>query len=71
MVDKKSDYNNVPVAYCRTCLSLAVKDAKLSATSETTVGYCGKCSNGDIGEAHIHEWEEMYEKVRDKSFSPF
>lgn len=49
----KQEYNDVPVLYCKHCLSLRVQN--LDGTD-----YCDKCGGTDIGEVHIHEWEEMY-----------
>lgn len=74
MVDKKTDYNNVPVEYCKTCLSLNVRFAKLGLSSaspdapKTEVTYCGACSNAEIGTTHITEWEDMYESKYGKKF---
>ncbi len=73
MVTQKQDYNNVPVAYCKTCLSLAVVEVNLSssvATDDTIpkICYCSKCSNTEVEEAHITEWEEKYEQRFGKKF---
>jgi hypothetical protein len=48
-------YNDVPVIYCKQCLSLAVR-----AFGESD--YCDHCGSTDIAEAHISEWEKMYEE---------
>ena len=53
----KEDYNNIPVVYCKHCLSLNIRDAGIEELM-----YCDHCSCIDIGEAHIREWEEMYKK---------
>ena len=49
----KEEFNNVPVLYCKHCLSLAILNVD-------GTDYCDKCGGTDIGEAHIHEWEKMY-----------
>lgn len=51
----KGEYNNVPVAYCKHCLSLSIREIDGS-------GYCDKCGSTDVGECHISEWEGLYEK---------
>ena len=56
----KEDYNNIPVFYCKHCLSLNIRDAGFEE-----LVYCDHCSCIDIGEAHISEWEEMYKKKFD------
>ena len=68
MVTKKQDYNNVPVSYCKTCLSLAVVEVSLSSNEDTKVCYCNSCSNVETEEAHIDEWEEKYESRYGKKF---
>lgn len=63
MVTKKQDFNNVPVSYCTTCLSLAIVDVNLSSKEDDKpkLCYCNNCSNAEVAEAHISEWEEKYE----------
>lgn len=72
MVSRKEDYNSVPVSYCKTCLSLAIKDVELKTTTgsdiKREVSYCGKCSNTDVEEAHIEEWKEKYKEKYGKDF---
>ena len=72
MVSRKQDYNNVPVAYCTTCLSLAIKDVELKTTvgsdTKRKVSYCTCCSNDSIAECHISEWEAKYEERYGKKF---
>ena len=63
MVTKKADFNNVPVSYCKTCLSLLIKKLK-----NPEVSYCITCSNSDIGEVHVHEWDRLYEERYGKNF---
>lgn len=49
----KEEYNNIPVVYCKHCLSLAIMNLD-------GIDYCDKCGGTETGEAHIHEWEKMY-----------
>lgn len=72
MITKKEDYNNIPVAYCKTCLSLSIKDIELKTTTSSDikreVTYCVTCSNTEIEKCHINEWEEKYENKYNKKF---
>lgn len=65
MITKKNDFNNVPVVYCTTCLSLNIKTVK-GVTED--VPYCCKCGNFDTKTAHIVDWEELYEDKYGKKF---
>lgn len=56
---KKKEYNDIPVYYCKHCLSLAVKG--LQNTDE--FNYCSNCGSLDIEECSIEEWEELYKKA--------
>lgn len=56
------DYNNIPVCYCKNCLSLRVK----------IVGgydFCDDCGCTSFAESHIEEWEKLYESRYGKKFS--
>jgi len=74
MVTRKSDYNNVPVEYCKTCLSLHLKEVKfegkldLMTGKEKSVVYCIPCGNTSVESAHITEWEDFYEAKYGKTF---
>lgn len=50
---KIKEYNDVPVLYCRECMSLKIM-------SVDGMDYCDKCGSTNIGETHIGEWEKMY-----------
>ena len=50
----KEDYNNVPVYYCKDCLSLLIHQYDIHTD------YCAKCGNTDIGVTTIDKWEKMY-----------
>jgi RNase P subunit RPR2 len=73
MITKKQDYNNVPVTYCKTCLKLHVKDVTFQKDGarnleKAVVTYCVDCGNTDLEEAHISEWEDMYEEKYGERF---
>ena len=58
-MSNKEEYNDIPVHFCRSCLSLAI----MRMESEIPVDeYCNKCTSTDIGVATLDEWDAMYEK---------
>lgn len=64
-MESKPDYDGQQVEYCKTCLSLALKDIKIpsdvSPTKEDTITYCIQCGNTETDTAvTIFEWKEMY-----------
>jgi hypothetical protein len=74
MITKTSDYNNVPVEYCKTCLSLHLKEVKFEGQLDLTTGkersvvYCIPCGNTTIERSHITEWEDFYQAKYGESF---
>ncbi len=50
----KEDYNNMPVHYCKQCLHLGI----LVEGSEV---FCKHCNSTQIEDAHIEDWEKLYE----------
>lgn len=54
--DQVSDYNNIPVLYCKHCLSIRVRDIPMMENSD----FCDKCGSTDIEETSIENWEELY-----------
>ncbi len=49
------DYNDEPVHYCKTCLSLKIK----------VVGgydFCDDCGDTDVTTTHIENWERLYKE---------
>jgi hypothetical protein len=56
------DYNGIPVAYCKQCLSLAIR------VDDIMDDYCDECGCTDIEYSDIHTWESMYEKKYGKKF---
>jgi hypothetical protein len=51
MIDKE-EYNDDPVWYCRSCLSLKIKNF---GDDEMVPCYCAACSSTDVGTATIDE----------------
>lgn len=65
IMEKTPDYDEVSVDYCKTCLSLSLKDIKIpsenSNSKEDAVTYCISCGNTEIATAiTIHEWKDIY-----------
>lgn len=50
----KEYYNDIPVTYCKHCLSLAV-------TTSGDIEFCEKCGSTSTEEASIEKWEELYQ----------
>jgi len=50
----KEEYNEVPVYYCKHCLSLDIR-------ALDKYDYCNNCGNTHIGVALIDNWERLYE----------
>lgn len=59
----KDDYNNVPVHYCETCLSLKI----LPLTKDSDVCYCGDCGNITVNTISIKGWEKLKNKRDEKN----
>lgn len=56
MEEKKLNYNEEPVYYCKHCLSLKVRDVPMIEDSD----YCDECGSTCIGKCSIEEWENLY-----------
>ena len=54
----KEEYNNIPVHYCKECLSLKVM--RVAGMEEAC--YCDDCGCTYIEQASIEEWEQLYRK---------
>lgn len=52
---KKEEYNEIPVVYCKNCLSLNI-------LSIDNMDYCDKCGSTDTAVTTIEQWEVLYEK---------
>lgn len=60
MEGEKIDYNDIPVSYCKHCLSLRIKLMD-EEHDEDFLEYCDDCGGTDIEQTDIHTWERMYE----------
>jgi len=56
------EFNDIPVLYCKNCLSLKVIEDEVSGD------YCPECGCADIGEAHIEEWLALYKEKYGTNF---
>ena len=54
---KESEYNEDPVYYCKSCLSLAVQTI---GEPEYGDSVCLNCNRTDIGLIDIFTWREMW-----------
>lgn len=54
---KQAEYNNIPVFYCKRCLSLKIRGISDSIPDSN---YCDSCGSADIEQSHIGEWEQKY-----------
>lgn len=57
----KEDYNNIPVHFCKHCLSLRI-------IGTDGLEYCDDCGSTDMAESHISDWEELYELRYNNNF---
>ncbi len=65
MISRKQNFNNVPVTYCTTCLSLKVKDV---VVDHKKVNCCMDCGNTPTAETHIEEWQDLYKERYGEEF---
>lgn len=63
-MNENINYDNIPVHYCKHCLSLKIIDGGF-------VDYCDDCGSTDTDEANIYDWQEMYRKRFNKDFSNY
>lgn len=54
--DSNEDYNSIPVAYCKNCLSLKI------VILEDNIDYCDECGSTNIDSTDIESWKEIYKK---------
>lgn len=52
------EFNDEPVFYCKSCLSLKVKTVLV----DSNLDYCDECGSTDIGQTSIEEWENLYKE---------
>lgn len=53
---QSNEYNNIPVLYCKNCLSLKIRDIPIIEDS----CYCDDCGSTNIEECSIEEWDTLY-----------
>ena len=53
---EETDYNSLPVVYCKHCLSLKVM------ILDDDTDYCDICGSTDTEETDILSWERLYEE---------
>lgn len=51
-------YNNIPVSYCKHCLSLNIK----TVIQGSDLDFCDECGSTDIEQTHIEEWRRLYKE---------
>lgn len=71
MLSNKELSEREPVKFCSLCLSLAVKIVEVNKDNdmdEKEIDYCSCCGQTSISEAHITEWEDMYEEKYGQRF---
>lgn len=59
----KEEYNNEPIHYCTSCLSI-----KIVELDDIKIGVCTECGNTHFKECHIDEWNKLYVKEYGGSF---
>lgn len=57
-MDKLEEYNDIPVHYCKGCLSLKIK----TVTENPDLDYCDECGCTDTGQTNIEEWKKLYKE---------
>lgn len=55
----KEDFNDIPVYYCRKCLSLKIRT--LEQINIADQDYCEECGSTDVSSTHIGMWEDAYQ----------
>lgn len=57
-MDKSKEYNDIPVYYCKGCLSLKIK----TVAEGLDLDYCDECGCTDIEKSHIEDWKNLYKE---------
>lgn len=67
---KEQDWNNEPVTYCKTCLSIQIKTVTFpdAPKDNKDLDYCIPCGNTELETTHISEWADMYEEKYNERF---
>ena len=61
MKDPKIQYNEIPVYYCSSCLSLKI----ITLDGQD---FCDKCGSINVKKTSIDEWEELYEEKNSNKY---
>ena len=56
--------NEEPVYYCKSCLSLKIK--QVTVDNQNFTNYCDKCGSTNVGCCDIEEWEKLYNNKYNK-----
>lgn len=64
---ENNEYNDIPVHYCRRCLSLKV--ITVDVGDDQAFDYCDECGGTDIGTTDINDWEIQYENKYGREFA--
>lgn len=65
-MEEVEKYNEEPVYYCKTCLSLKIKN--FDELGVDFVDYCDECGCTDVGTTDIYTWEKMYKNKYGKNY---
>lgn len=55
-MSNSEEYNNIPVFYCKHCLSLKIK----TVVTGLNLDYCDECGSTDIDTTDIENWRNLY-----------
>lgn len=62
--EENIEYNDLPVYYCKDCLSLKIKNVR----EQADLCYCEDCGSTSIGTTHINDWESMFIEKYEEPF---
>lgn len=61
--DRNNEYNQIPVYYCRDCLSVLIIDGE-----EFVDSYCDTCGSTNIGKASLEDFDVLYSEKYGRNF---
>ena len=65
MITAKEGFENDPITYCKTCLSIYIKTIEFEkgpGGEDREVDYCVPCGNTELETVYLSEWEDLYEE---------
>lgn len=71
MITAKEGFENEPITYCKTCLSIHIKTIKFDKGLDgenREVDYCVPCGNTDLDTVFLSEWEDLYQEKYGERF---